>query len=226
MVMPHNHRVGDIPTIQAAPPVEIHLAACVQNVHEIIMDHMALTTLAFHMRFSFPSPIGRKRHLTAPLTLSVSGSTSSCRSKSSILRPCVSDRFRLLLTLGDFCIGCIDRPVFPYDRLRPREKRGNIEDCRNERRRNLSSLARRAGLLNSSCFGRPEMSLIEYVPLFMHPFIFETLMGFYFHSHQVEIAKPRPISQSEFPYLLLPIFIINTEVDDSPWTSHSVQGDQ
>src|SRR5688572_30921578 len=157
MVMPHNHRVGDIPTVQAAPPVEIHLAACVQNVHEMIMDHMALTTLALHKRFSFPSPIG---HLTAPLA---QGSTSSWRSKSSILRPCVSDRFRFLLILGDFCIDCIDRPVFRYDRLRLREKRGNIEDCRNEHRRNLLSLARPTGFRNSSCFGRPEMSRIEYV---------------------------------------------------------------
>jgi hypothetical protein len=70
MVMLHNDRVGDIPTIQAAPPDEIHLAACVQNVHEMIMDHMALATLASHTCFSFPVPhftLGGTRRLTPPL---------------------------------------------------------------------------------------------------------------------------------------------------------------
>jgi hypothetical protein len=70
MVMLHNDRVGDISTVQAAPPDEIHLAACVQNVHEMIMDHMALAPLASHMHFSFRPHHTSKAVGTCPRSLS------------------------------------------------------------------------------------------------------------------------------------------------------------
>jgi hypothetical protein len=49
--MAHNDGVGDVSTIQTTPPFEIHLTADVQNVHKMIADHIALTTLASHRLF-------------------------------------------------------------------------------------------------------------------------------------------------------------------------------
>src|SRR5205823_5110014 len=48
LVMAHNNWVGDLSTIQTTPPFEIYLAAHIQNVHKMIADHTALTTLASH----------------------------------------------------------------------------------------------------------------------------------------------------------------------------------
>ena len=48
LVMTHNDGVGDVSTIQTTPPFEIYLAAHIQNVHKMIADHTALTTLASH----------------------------------------------------------------------------------------------------------------------------------------------------------------------------------
>jgi hypothetical protein len=48
LVMAHNNGVGDVSTIQTTPPFEIYLAAHIQNVHKMIADHTALTTLASH----------------------------------------------------------------------------------------------------------------------------------------------------------------------------------
>ena len=51
LVMAHNHRVGDVSTIQTTPPFEVYLAAHVQKVHKMIADHTTLTTLASHRFF-------------------------------------------------------------------------------------------------------------------------------------------------------------------------------
>jgi hypothetical protein len=50
--MAHNDWVGDSSAVQTTPPSEIHLAAPVQDVHKMIADHIALTTLASHKVFS------------------------------------------------------------------------------------------------------------------------------------------------------------------------------
>lgn len=52
LVMAHDGRVGDVSAVQTTPPSEIHLAAHVQDVHKMIADHIALTTLASHKVFS------------------------------------------------------------------------------------------------------------------------------------------------------------------------------
>lgn len=52
LVMTHDDGVGDVSAVQTTPPSEIHLAAHVQDVHKMIADHIALTTLASHKLFS------------------------------------------------------------------------------------------------------------------------------------------------------------------------------
>jgi hypothetical protein len=42
--------VGDVSTIQTTPPCENYLAGHIQQVHKVIADHTALTTLALHWR--------------------------------------------------------------------------------------------------------------------------------------------------------------------------------
>jgi hypothetical protein len=49
--MTHNHGVGDVATIQTAPAFEIHLAADIQDIHEVISYHAASTPLASHVVF-------------------------------------------------------------------------------------------------------------------------------------------------------------------------------
>jgi len=50
-MVPHNHGVGDVSTIQTPPPVEHHLAGHIQKIHKMIADHISLTTLALHWHF-------------------------------------------------------------------------------------------------------------------------------------------------------------------------------
>jgi len=48
LVMADNDGVRDVSAIQTPPPTEIQLTAPVQNVHKMIADHPALTSLASH----------------------------------------------------------------------------------------------------------------------------------------------------------------------------------
>src|SRR5262245_30180333 len=49
--MMRNNRIGDVSTVQAAPAVEIHLAAHVHNVQKKVSDHIPFATLTSHMAF-------------------------------------------------------------------------------------------------------------------------------------------------------------------------------
>lgn len=51
LVMAHNHRVGDIPTIQTPPPVEYDVTGHIQQIYKVIANHISLTTLALHWHF-------------------------------------------------------------------------------------------------------------------------------------------------------------------------------
>jgi hypothetical protein len=51
--MARDDRVGDVSAVQATPPCEIHLAADIQNVHKMVVDHITLTSLALHRLFPF-----------------------------------------------------------------------------------------------------------------------------------------------------------------------------
>lgn len=63
VTMVGNHRINDVPTVQAAPAVECHFAAHIHDVQEEVYDHTTLTTLTLHMVFSiddvFSETLGR-----------------------------------------------------------------------------------------------------------------------------------------------------------------------
>jgi hypothetical protein len=48
-MMAHDHWIDDISAVQTTPPFEIQLAAHVQDIYEMISDHITLTTLALHV---------------------------------------------------------------------------------------------------------------------------------------------------------------------------------
>src|SRR5512141_1688573 len=48
LTMAHNEGVSDVSAVQTTPPFEVHLAADIQNVHKMFVDHIALTPFASH----------------------------------------------------------------------------------------------------------------------------------------------------------------------------------
>jgi hypothetical protein len=62
-MMVHDHGIDDVSAVQTTPPFEIQLAAHVQDIHELVPDHIALTTLASHAVYP---PLVCRLFLTGP----------------------------------------------------------------------------------------------------------------------------------------------------------------
>ena len=63
-MMAHDHGINDVSAVQTTPPFEVQLAAHVQDIHELVPDHIALTTLASHAVYP---PLVCQLLLTGPL---------------------------------------------------------------------------------------------------------------------------------------------------------------